>query len=40
VDVLSTVSELIRDLLIFIAAMAGRLVVLLIAIALMPEHNT
>jgi hypothetical protein len=38
-EVLSTIAEVIRDLLIFVAAMAALLVVLIVAIALMPEHN-
>ena len=38
-EVLSTISEVIRDLLIFVGAMAALLVVLVVAIALMPEHN-
>ena len=38
-EVLSTIAEVIRDLLIFVAAMAALLVVLIVAIALMPERN-
>jgi hypothetical protein len=38
-EVLSTIAEVIRDLLIFVAAMAALLVMLIVAIALMPERN-
>jgi hypothetical protein len=38
-DALSIIAEVIRDLLIFVGAMAALLVVLIVAIALMPERN-
>jgi hypothetical protein len=38
-EVLSTITEIIRDLLIFVAAMTALLVVLILVIARMPRDN-
>jgi hypothetical protein len=37
--VLSTIAEIIRDLLIFVAVMTGMLVVLVVAVSKMPDTN-
>jgi len=38
-EVLSTIAEIIRDLLIFVAVMTGLLVVLIVAVSKMPDSN-
>jgi hypothetical protein len=38
-EVLSTIAEIIRDLLIFVAVMTGMLVVLIVMISKMPDTN-
>ncbi len=38
-EVLSTIAEIIRDLLIFVAVMTGMLVVLVVTISKMPDTN-
>jgi hypothetical protein len=38
-DVLSTIAEIIRDLLIFVAVMTGMLVVLVVTVSKMPDTN-
>jgi hypothetical protein len=38
-EALSSIAEILRDLLIFVAVMAGLLIVLIVVIAWMPEHN-
>jgi hypothetical protein len=38
-EVLSTLAEIIRDLLIFVAVMVGMLIVLVVAISKMPDTN-
>jgi hypothetical protein len=38
-EVLSTIAEIIRDLLIFVAVMTGMLVVLVVAVSKMPDSN-
>jgi hypothetical protein len=38
-EVLSTIAEIIRDLLIFVAVMTGMLVVLIVTVSKMPDSN-
>jgi hypothetical protein len=38
-EVLSTIAEIIRDLLIFVAVMTGMLIVLIVAVSKMPDGN-
>jgi hypothetical protein len=38
-EVLSTIAEIIRDLLIFVAVMTGMLIVLVVTISKMPDTN-
>jgi hypothetical protein len=38
-DVLSTITEIIRDLLIFVAVMTGLLVLLIVVVSKMPDSN-
>src|SRR6516162_313629 len=38
-EVLSTIAEIIRDLLIFVAVMTGMLIVLVVAVSKMPDSN-
>ena len=38
-EVLSTIAEIIRDLLIFVAVMAGLLIVLIVTVSKMPDSN-
>jgi hypothetical protein len=38
-DVLSTIAEIIRDLLIFVAVMTALLIVLLVVVSKMPDSN-
>jgi hypothetical protein len=38
-DVLSTIAEIIRDLLIFVAVMTGLLVLLIVVVSKMPDSN-
>jgi hypothetical protein len=38
-EVLSTIAEIIRDLLIFVAVMTGMLVVLVVTVSKMPDTN-
>jgi hypothetical protein len=38
-EALSSIAEILRDLLIFVAVMAVLLIVLIVVIAWMPEHN-
>jgi hypothetical protein len=38
-EVLSTIAEIIRDLLIFVAVMTGMLVVLIVTVSKMPDTN-
>ncbi len=38
-EVLSTIAEIIRDLLIFVAVMTGLLVVLIVTVSKMPDSN-
>ena len=38
-ELLSTIAEIIRDLLIFVAVMAGLLVALIVVVSKMPDNN-
>jgi|SRR4029077_18282704 hypothetical protein len=38
-EILSTIAEIIRDLLVFVAAMMGLLVVLIVVVSKMPHDN-
>jgi hypothetical protein len=38
-ELLSTVAEIIRDLLVFVAVMTGLLIALIVAVSKMPHHN-
>jgi hypothetical protein len=38
-EVLSTIAEIIRDLLIFVAVMTGLLIVLIVTVSKMPDSN-